>query len=62
MAAIMATTTGSGRPRCSARWKLRNAAVVTSAPVGTATSATASAGIVPASMGASAAIAMLVTP
>jgi hypothetical protein len=62
IAAIIATTTGSGRPRCSARWKLRKPAAVTIPPAGTATATTAGAGHDPVRTGASAAIAMLVTP
>jgi hypothetical protein len=62
IAAIITVTTGSGRPRWSARWKLRNPAAVTGTPIATATAPTASVGAVPASVGASAAIATLVIP
>lgn len=62
IAAIITVTTGSGRPRWSARWKVTNPATVTTTPTGIAAATTVSAGGLPASIGASAAIAMLVIP
>jgi hypothetical protein len=58
IAAIIAVTTASGRPRCSARWKHRKPAAVAGAP---ATSATATKAGERGSS-ASTAMARLVTP
>jgi hypothetical protein len=62
IAAIMAVTTASGRPRCSARWKHRKPAAVSGTPIVRAVAATASVGPAPARAGASTASAMLVIP
>lgn len=62
IAVIIAVTTASGRPCWSARWKHRNPAAVTHAPAVSATATTAGERAAPASRGASAATARLVTP
>jgi hypothetical protein len=62
IAAIIAVTTASGRPRCSARWKHRKPATVAGGPAASATTTTPAGRPAPASSGASTASARLVTP